>query len=109
MRKPFAESLRDLRGGAVIEECERQLQELLVAVGTTGKKGTFTLKLTVSPTERSGGLLIVTDQINSAPPQEETNGTAVFLTPEGNWQRNNPKQEVLPGIELAPARGVANG
>ena len=107
-RKPFFDTLRDVRAGAVIDDLAEKFQELVLAVETTGKGGSLTLKLEVKPFKgTSEGAVVVTDHLGLKKPCIETSGTVLFATPEGNLQRNHPRQESLPGITLAGDTGTA--
>jgi len=93
MQRPITDLLRDLRNGLLLDDLANQMQELVTAVEHTGKGGSLTLKLDVKPFEKHGGAMVVKDTISG--------GTVLFATPEGNLQRNNPRQDDLPGIRLA--------
>jgi hypothetical protein len=101
MRRPLFDTLRDLRAGQVIDELEEKLQELVAAVQSTSAGGSLTLTLEVKPTKGSAEAVIVRDHIKLKKPQLTSSGTLLFPTPEGNLQRNHPKQDDLPGITLA--------
>lgn len=101
MRRPLFDTLRDIRAGQVIDDFESQLQELVHAVQTTNAGGSITLTLEVRPMKGSTEATVVKDSIKLKKPQISTSGTVMFPTPEGNLQRNHPKQESLPGLSLA--------
>lgn len=106
MRRPIADTLRDIRGGEVLEGLESKLQELVQAVQSTNAAGTITLTISVKPMKGSTEAVVVTDEIKLKKPQVKSSGTVMFPTPEGNIQRNHPKQDDLPGITLAATRGA---
>lgn len=101
MQRPITDLLRDLRNGLLLDDLANQMQELVNAVEFTGKGGSLTLKLDVKPFEKHGGAMVVKDTIKLTAPKIESGGTVLFATPEGNLQRNNPRQDDLPGIRLA--------
>lgn len=107
MRRPFADTLRELRGGFVLDELADQLQKLVNAVTSTEKSGSLTLTLEVKPFSGADGAMVIRDQIKIALPKIEGKGTVMFATPEGNLQRKNPKQDELPGISLATSKEQA--
>lgn len=100
--KPFTDTLREIRSGLALDELTVSLQQLVLAVRSTGKKGTLTLKIEVGSYERIDAALVIKDTITLALPKIESGGTLMFDTPEGNLSRRNPRQDDLPGISLAP-------
>lgn len=104
MRRSFVDTLRDVRGGGVIEDLDGKLQELVRAVQETGGSGQITLVVAVKPMRGSTEAVVVTDDIKSKLPVIKSAGTVMFPTPEGNLSRSHPKQEDLPGITLAASR-----
>ncbi|WP_337878411.1 hypothetical protein [Caldimonas sp.] len=104
MRRPFFDTLRDVRGGQVIDDLAEQMQELVRAVEATGKAGTLTLTLEVKPFKGAAeAAVVVKDTIKLKLPKHESAGTVLFATVDGNLQRNHPAQDELPGITLAAA------
>jgi len=101
MRRSFTDTLRDVRGGEVLTDLDAKLQELVQAVQSTGASGELVLKISVKPMKGSTEAVVVTDDIKCKTPVIRSAGTVMFPTPEGNLQRNHPKQEDLPGITLA--------
>lgn len=99
-RRPFADTLRDLRGGAVLDELAEEMQRVVDAVTTTGLAGTLTLTVTVKPQPGTDAFL-VSDDIKTKLPRVKSKGSLLFPTPEGNLQRNNPNQRELPGLTIA--------
>ena len=115
-RRSFTDTLRDIRGGEVLDQLDEQLQELVRAVQSTQAGGQITLTLIVAPMKGSSEAVIVKDAIKLKKPEIKNTGTLMFPTVEGNLQRNNPNQRELPGITLAaerrdapPAAAVALG
>lgn len=106
MRRPIADTLRDIRGGEALEDLSAKLQELVQAVQSTNAGGTLVLKISVKPMKGSTEAVVVTDDIVLKKPAVKSSGTVMFPTVEGNLQRHHPKQDDLPGITLAADRGV---
>jgi hypothetical protein len=106
MRRPIADTLRDIRGGEVLDELEAKLQELVQAVQSTNGSGQIKLTIDVKPMKGSTEAVVVTDNIVLKKPAVKSSGTVMFPTVEGNLQRHHPKQDDLPGISLASDRGV---
>lgn len=107
-RRPFMDTLRDVRGGEVVDDMAAKLQELVQAVQSTGASGSLTLTLDVSPMKGSTEAVILKDTIKLKKPEIKSKGTLMFPTPEGNLQRSNPNQRELPGITLAADKATAN-
>lgn len=108
MRRPFPDTLRDLRGGETLNELEDKLQQLVHAVQATNGGGSISLVIEVKPAKGSSEAVIVTDHIKTKLPQVRAQGTLMFPTPEGNLSRQNPNQRELPGITLAAKTGTAS-
>lgn len=109
-RRPFADTLRDLRGGAVLDELAEHLQSVVDAVSTSQAPGTLTLVITVKPQPGTDAFLVA-DDIKIKLPRMKSKGSLLFPTPEGNLQRLNPNQRELPGMTLAASpndKAVAN-
>jgi hypothetical protein len=103
-RRPFFDTLRDVRGGEVIDDLAAKMQELVQAVQTTGASGKLTLTLEVGPAKGSTEIVVVRDTIALKKPEIKSKGTIMFPTVEGNLQRSNPNQRELPGVTLAAER-----
>ncbi len=107
-RRPAFDTLRDLRGGTVIDELDDKLQALVQSVQRTEKPGKLVLTVHVGPAKGSSEALVVRADIVAKEPTLTDNGTIMFPTPEGNLTRSNHKQRELPGIVLADS-GARNG
>lgn len=106
MRRSFVDTLRDLRGGELIEQLDTSLQELVQAVQTTGGGGQVVLTIVVAPTKGAAEAVVVKDIVKLKKPEIKSAGTLMFPTPEGNLSRKHPKQDELPGISLASDRNA---
>lgn len=91
--KPFVETLNKLRQGAAAEELTEALHKVVQAVQNTGKAGSVTLKIKVSPTK--GLALDLEDDITANAPTLAKPSTLLFPTTEGNLQEQNPLQRPL--------------
>lgn len=108
--RPFTDTLRDLRGGEVLDELSAKLNEVVGAVTTTGKEGKVTLTLKLKPMN-NGAMLQIDDDITASVPKPATGGTVMFPTPENNLSRRDPRQPDLPGVMVVENkdRAVAHG
>jgi hypothetical protein len=107
MRRPAIDVLRDLRGGAVIEELDAALQALVMQVQSTLKGGALTLKVEVKPLKGSAEAVIVRATVESKAPTLEDVGVIMFPSPEGNLTRSHFRQPDLPGLAAVDAQPVA--
>lgn len=107
-KRPFFDTLRDVRAGEVIDDLTAKMQELVQAVQSTGGAGSLTLTLNVAPAKGSSEIVVVKDTIKLKKPEISSKGTIMFPTVEGNLQRNNPNQRDLPGITLAADKTASN-
>lgn len=91
--KPFTDTLNALRYGTLSEELTKKLHELTAACTETGRAGAITLTLALKPGK--GGQVEVFDDIKVKLPKEERGSSIMFATPEGNLQREDPRQSKL--------------
>jgi hypothetical protein len=102
MRRPAFDTLRDIRGGAVVEELDASLQALVQQVQTTMKGGSVVLKIEVKPLKSSGDAVVVRATVESKAPVLEDVGAVMFTSPEGNLSRSHYRQPDLPGLAAVP-------
>jgi hypothetical protein len=91
--KPFTDTLNALRFGTLSEELTKKLHELTAACTETQRSGAITLTLALKPGK--GGQVEVFDDIKVKMPKEERGSSIMFATPEGNLQREDPRQKKL--------------
>lgn len=97
--KPFAAALAELDKGRVHARLSEQLHELTSAVQATGKAGTLTLTLSLSPIKKgqTDTLQLVPKVVLKAPTgDDETPTTVFFVDGAGNLTREDPTQMRLP-------------
>lgn len=97
--KPFGQLIHEQRGGLLHDELSEQLASLVVACTETGKKGTLTLKLTISPNKDEVTLLVLDDVAVKSPKPDAKPGL-FFFDEHGNLMRRDPRQAELPLREL---------
>lgn len=95
--RPFMDLLRTLRDGGCLEDLSRALKQLNVAVATTGKAGTLTLKVSIKPADRGVNTLRVTarDEIALKLPMPDKGTSLYFLDQSQNLCENDPFQRKL--------------
>lgn len=106
MARPILETLREIRRGALLDEAAAKLQELVTAVTATGKGGTLTLKLSVSPAGRGSQVrtVLIQDLVSLSLPTADREVTVFFPTADGDLSRSDPAQ--LP-LGLRPVESVS--
>jgi molybdopterin converting factor small subunit len=93
MARPFFETLRELRGGATLEELTSALAELVQAVRASDKAGELILKLRVRPPRKgTATYLTVEDIVTVKKPVMDRGDTVFFPTVEGGLSRQDPNQ-----------------
>ena len=98
--KPFGQFLHEQRNGALHDDLSRSLVELVQACVETGKKGSLTLKVIVSPNDDEETLQVVDDVVVKAP-KHTTKPALFFFDKDGNLLRRDPRQAELPLREVA--------
>jgi hypothetical protein len=99
--KPFNDTLVQLRYGALHDELTDKINEVVTAVDRTQKAGKLTLTLAFKPGK--GGQIEIVDDIKATLPKEEKGASIMFATPEGNLQREDPRQKTFEGIRSVDA------
>lgn len=92
----FMVTLQRHRGGKLLDEASKALQELVAAVALTGKGGTVTLTLAVKPATRGQAAVVVQDRMKTKIPQMEPEASFWFATADGDLQKDDPRQASLP-------------
>lgn len=101
MQKPFNLFLPEMRFGETVAELTERMAELVAAVGNTNKVGSLTLTINLKPA--GGGAIEITDEIRAKIPELPRGTSLFFATPEGNLQRNDPRQGEMDGLRSVPA------
>ncbi|WP_417534165.1 hypothetical protein [Marinobacterium stanieri] len=91
----FANTLNTMDYGVTPQELSDDLAELLRAVKDTGKQGTLTLKLTVKPESLATGQVAIIPDVVLKAPQLPRDKAFMFMTPDGNLQREDPRQKTM--------------
>lgn len=100
--RPFADVLRDVGKGSVVDEAAVMLADLVLAVRDTEKKGRLVLTVEVVYLKGSGQLGVSASAVSRPP--KGTPITAIFFADNtGNLVRNDPRyhQDPLPLREVA--------
>jgi hypothetical protein len=100
--RPFAAWLNDQRSGLTHSELSDALNELIEAVGETGKAGKLTFTVSIKP---EGGMVVVRDEIEVKLPKPDRDPSLFFVDEDNNLTRDNPFQGTLAlrGVSEPPA------
>lgn len=101
--EPFGNILATLQKGRTHAELGRALVALTEAVVATGKAGTLTLTLKISPSKQFG-MVELEDKVTAKPPEPERYASLFYVADDHNLTRSDPNQLELP---VGP-RAVAN-
>lgn len=93
--RPFTDVLRDHRGGKLVNQLTERLAKVLEAVEETGKAGSITLTLKVSPSKGDEDVLEVVPAIKSVVPEADLPKALFYSDGEGSLLREPPKGGAL--------------
>lgn len=109
MNHGVPELIRQLRGGLVSREMDRQLTQLIEACQDAGKKGTMTIKLTIDPHGRENKEMHVTAKTTiAAPANPDLLEPAIFFAVRGQLVKDSPEQTTMAGLDVVDG-GRADG
>lgn len=103
MRRPFAAWLQEQRNGGLHDELSDALGELVAVCVQTGKKGSLTLRVSISP-QKDEETVLVLDDVKLTAPKHDSRPSLYFPDADGNLLRNNPRQPSLPLREVPGGR-----
>ena len=101
--RTFIDAIRVLRYGALSDELTKELQRVVLACADTGRKGTLTLRLSIKPGK--AGQLEIADAVSVKLPEPDRAVSLLFATPDGNLQREDPRQLSLEGVRVVSRDG----
>lgn len=96
--RPFSDTLVALRYGTLHDELSEALNQLVTKCESTQRAGSLTLTLKIKPSK--AGRVEIIDDIKLTLPKEEKGSSIMFVTPEGNLQREDPRQMSLDGLRV---------
>lgn len=102
--KAFAVFLQDLRDGRAHSEMSGLLSDLLTSVKETGKAGSLTLKIKVTPATKGSDVdkVTIADTVTLDLPKPERGQDFFWLDDDNGLTRNHPRQQSLE-LREAPA------
>ena len=104
----FNETIVQINNGATLAELGEALQQVVAAVRQTGKTGSITLTLKITPaSKRTTEVLMIESQVRAKLPEPERGMTVFYATEDNRLVRNDPKQQMLPlrVVEFEPPKG----
>jgi hypothetical protein len=96
--KPFATFLLEHARGRTHDELSRKLRDLLAAIDETGKGGSITYKLSIKPEAKTGGAVLVTDDVKATLPVLDRPASIFFVDSHYRLCRNDPRQLTLDAL-----------
>jgi hypothetical protein len=104
----FVIMLAELGNGRVVTACSEKMGQLIAAVKHTGKKGEFSLKLTIKPDGKGEVQSVdIEDDVKAKCPERDKRPTSFFVTGENELTRNDPGQKEMDFPAQPKAQGVA--
>jgi len=94
--RPFRDILAELGEGSTESELSEAMWDLVQRVQDTGKAGSVTLTIAVSP--NGAGRIEIKDEVKLKLPEFARPTTAFFVASQGNLSRRNPDQPEIPGV-----------
>lgn len=99
----FADFIREQAGGRTHEELTKALADVAFAVRETGKRGSITLRIDITPMKGVHGAVQIADVIGVKEPQKERPAPVFFVTESGRVQKDDPQQPTFEGLREVPA------
>lgn len=90
--------LDSVRGGLVVLEADRLLQQVVTACQQSGKKGTLTITMTIEPSGAENREMQVTVKLgHKAPPAPGLQDSSTFFAQRGQLLRDDPEAKAPTG------------
>ena len=93
MSRSLTQTIGMLRYGALSDEADAQLAELLAACEATGKAGAITLTIAFKPGK--GGQVEIADEVKVKMPKRDRQTSILFMGEDGGLQTTDPRQRTL--------------
>src|SRR5690348_6051284 len=93
----FQQTILEINNGATLAELSEALQHVVAAVRGTGKSGSISLTLKVSPASKgTTNVLLIESTVKTKLPEPERGLTIFYATEDNTLVRNDPRQQQLP-------------
>lgn len=101
--KMITQVLNELRGGVFVNAASRELSEVVEAIQESGKAGSITITLTITPHGKNNREMHVTPKlVAKKPAAPDTTEAGIFYALRGDLVRDDPDQAKLPGFGGKP-------
>lgn len=111
--QPFDRILCQIQGGQLVDELTDELTAVLAAVQETGKTGSITLSLKITPQGGMNEQALITPSVKGTKPEKPRPWAIFFINQDHGLQRDDPYQETIPGLtpvsEATNARNLNHG
>lgn len=97
----FVRVLRETGKGTAAEDADAALREVTRAVQNTGKAGSVTVTVKITPPKNGETFVMVTGEVSAKVPRIEPKPSIYFPTPDGDLSRHDPDQLDLITGEIA--------
>lgn len=95
--KLITQVLAELRGGVFANHASDELSKLVERIQESGKKGSITITLEVSPHGKNNREMHVLPKLGiKAPPAPDTTEAGIFFAVRGDLVRDDPDQKQIP-------------
>lgn len=106
MSQSIADTLGQLRGGYALHEAGKRLDECVRAVRATGKKGSITLTIDITPDRTDDRIIRMQPTIKAKIPEKGFSEGIFFVAPDGRLTKEDPAQLDL--LEERRQQGIAS-
>lgn len=91
--------LKQIRGGDLVFEMNREIEKVVAGVRESGKGGSLTLKVNITPIRQGSTALNVQGDVTGKVPQPAHDATIFYPTEGNTLQRNDPRQRNMPFMD----------
>ncbi len=102
--EPFLAVLQQAIRPEVLARAGEHMAQVVAAVAELQKKGRLTVTLDIVPMKNNTGAAEVTARVKASVPEPSPAATFMWPDEEGRLHRNDPRQQVLPGIRAVEAQ-----
>lgn len=88
----FASFLVNFNRGRTHDELTARMAEVSAAVAETGKAGSLTLTIKITPAKGVDGMVLVEDDVKAKVPQLSRPAAMFYVTDDGTLSENHPAQ-----------------
>lgn len=87
--------LSQIRGGAALIDANKELREVVMAVKSTGKKGSITLKIDIEPDKTDDTVVTFQPDVTKKVPKKAYAKGLFYVSDNGDVSREDPRQQEL--------------